>query len=123
MPPPSVRPRVRLGCTLEEIFPVRTASEEAHGTGLSAASVYGLYDGEQYVLTWHEGRGAVLLREAATGTTLLRVRPLQWESTNYVLKWWIRLTICDWASDVLEFWWLDGCMQTFWKHGWLVRKY
>lgn len=76
MPPASVRPRVQLGCTVEEIFPAGFPPGNVHGTGLSAASVYGLYDGEQYVLTWHEGRGAVLLREGATGTSLLRVRPL-----------------------------------------------
>lgn len=76
MPPASVRPRVQLGCTVEEIFPVGTTPGDAHVNGLSAASVYGLYDGEQYVLTWHEGRGAVLLREGATGTSLLRVRLL-----------------------------------------------
>lgn len=76
MPPAAVRPRVTLGCTLEEAFPASGLEAGPRGGTDAAASVYDLYGDEQYVLTWQEGRGSVLLREAATGTTLLRVRGL-----------------------------------------------
>lgn len=74
MPPEEVRPRVKLGCSLEEAFPL---SQQQASPGIDATSVYHLYGDEQYVLTWHEGRGLVLLRDAATGTSLLRVGKTQ----------------------------------------------
>ena len=71
--PEAVRPRVKLGCTLEEAFPGDGRGSEPNGS-LNAACVYHLYGAEQYVLSWQEGRGLVLLRDEATGASLLRVR-------------------------------------------------
>ncbi|KAI8463307.1 MAG: vitamin B6 photo-protection and homoeostasis-domain-containing protein [Monoraphidium minutum] len=64
-PATSVRPRVRLGCTLQQAW-----GGEPDGAGLAAWLA--LYEGEDYALAWRGGTAWVAVKQGATPRDLLR---------------------------------------------------
>lgn len=76
LPPTMCQPSVHYGCTLDQALGSGGGGfgggAASGGRGQQLAELVRLYDGEQYMLTWHRGAAWVLVLEGAQRADLLR---------------------------------------------------